>query len=509
MSTILTNERVTEIRESFPAWCDHCHVTLYDWQREAFYEATRRENGRFVHPLSGVSVPRGNGKSFAGAMVGAWGLFRQRYAHVLTAALSLDTARPVLRYGQQFFKSRNVVKVMADQIIYPVGDSRWTITSRDHISSRGEHPSLIVFDELGWSADDELFASLLAGQASVPDPLMLVISTVGKRAAGPLWKVKELAESGDPAVYFYYSTENRSPKVTPEFLERQRRILLPQQYAREHENCWTSGADAFTSVTDVDVAMGRGWCEQITGAPGREYVITVDLGAVHDPSVIGIGHEQDGQIVVDAIKTFQGSRESPVLLPVVEAALHEFATRFPPSTIKIETWQGMSMAQQLRGKGLPISLSTPTAKSNSDEWSVLAQRLASHTLIVPPHPRLREELLNLTLEVGPTGIKVSDKGRIHQDHAVVVRMLCAAFARPPHIPLRLLGVDEVAGKTPDEIAKDEAQRAAEATRRSGEEIQQAIKTTGAWFPGDPLPGRERHWSEPDDLANMIWPHVRR
>jgi hypothetical protein len=32
-------------------------------------------------------------------------------------------------------------------------------------------------------------------------------------------------------------------------------------------------------------------------------------------------------------------------------------------------------------------------------------------------------------EVGPTGVRVVDRGQIHQDHAVVVRMLVAALAR--------------------------------------------------------------------------------
>jgi hypothetical protein len=40
-----------------------------------------------------------------------------------------------------------------------------------------------------------LFASLLAGQASCLDPLMLVVSTVGRRAQGPLWRIQELAKA--------------------------------------------------------------------------------------------------------------------------------------------------------------------------------------------------------------------------------------------------------------------------------------------------------------------------
>src|SRR5262249_49016035 len=153
-------------------------------------------------------------------------------------------------------------------------------------ASRGRHPDLVLYDEAGWSRDDELFSSLLAGQASVNDPLMLVTSTVGRRQSGPLWRIKELSESGAAGVLWRWHGENRSPLVTKDFLERQRRVLMPQQYAREHQNQWIDAADSFTTQAAVDAAMGSGWVEQHQRQPGRMYVMFVDLGSVHDPSVI-------------------------------------------------------------------------------------------------------------------------------------------------------------------------------------------------------------------------------
>ena len=34
----------------------------------------------------------------------------------------------------------------------------------------------------------------------------------------------------------------------------------------------------------------------------------------------------------------------------------------------------------------------------------------------------------MSYEVGATGVKVTDRGAVHQDHAVVVRMIVAALA---------------------------------------------------------------------------------
>jgi hypothetical protein len=62
------------------------------------------------------------------------------------------------------------------------------------------------------------------------------------------------------------------------------------------------------------------------------------------------------------------------------------------------------------------------------EWPILAQRLSARTLALPPHARLREELLNLCVEMGPTGVRVTDRGKVHQDHAVAVRGVVAQLA---------------------------------------------------------------------------------
>ena len=50
------------------------------------------------------------------------------------------------------------------------------------------------------------------------------------------------------STFWYYRADNPSPRVTPEFLARQRRLLLPAAYAREHQNQWVDQADAFTTM---------------------------------------------------------------------------------------------------------------------------------------------------------------------------------------------------------------------------------------------------------------------
>jgi hypothetical protein len=103
------------------------------------------------------------------------------------------------------------------------------------------------------------------------------------------------------------------------------------------------------------------------------------------------------------------------------------------SAISVESWEGLAPAQHLQRLGLPVEIFSKTSKSNADEWPHLAHLLAERRIILPTHARLREELLNLVYDVGPRGIKVTDWGTIHQDHAVVVRGIAAMLALTPDV----------------------------------------------------------------------------
>jgi len=241
-------------------------ITLYDWQASAFGQACERVDGRFRYRLAAVSIARGNGKSFGGAVVGLWRLLTGPRRHdIISVALDFEGARVLLNHAKAIVREHPVlargVEVSANGLSVPATGSRWTIASAEHTSTRGRHAD-VIFDEAGWSKSDELYASLLAGQASLEDPFFLIVSTVGRRMAGPLWSVKMLADGGDASVLWWHSGENLSPKVTQDFLERQRRILVPAQYAREHGNVWVDAADSFVTAEQVDRAMSSGWLEQ-------------------------------------------------------------------------------------------------------------------------------------------------------------------------------------------------------------------------------------------------------
>src|SRR5512134_696982 len=103
--TDLSDDDLRRVADDFLCCCDTFDIPLFSWQREAFGGATQRAEGKFIHPLGAISVPRGNGKSYGAAAVGAW-LFRfgPQPQDVLSVALNLEGAGVILNHARRILK---------------------------------------------------------------------------------------------------------------------------------------------------------------------------------------------------------------------------------------------------------------------------------------------------------------------------------------------------------------------------------------------------------------------
>jgi phage terminase large subunit-like protein len=144
------------------AFAEHFGIELYPWQADAFGQACARESGRFKYRLAGISVPRGVGKSLGGSVVGLWRLLAGPAPQdILSAALDYDGAKVILDHAKKIIRANKAlakaIDVQAGRLVVKSTGSRWRITSREHQASRGIHPTLVLYDEVGWARDDELF----------------------------------------------------------------------------------------------------------------------------------------------------------------------------------------------------------------------------------------------------------------------------------------------------------------------------------------------------------------
>jgi hypothetical protein len=407
---------------------DWAGIPLYDWQRRIIAEfLVFTPEGEPVYSVVAVSVPRSNGKTWLSAAVGAF-RFICWPGDTLSAAISRDSSKKTQRYARLFLTSKpelaRLVQIRTNEIRLKGTDYTWDIASRDALMTRSAHYRTVLYDEVGWVGDSDMFETLSAGQGSEAQPLMLLTSTVGRRT-GPLVDIQRLAARKTPGVYSFHSTKNESPLITPEYLERQRRLLNPLIFDREHCNLLREGSDLFCTKADLDAAFGSGWAVQSRGTPDCPYFCYVDLASTGLASAAILHLDTDGSALVDEIHLWHGGRQR-VRIESVEHYLLDAFQRYNLRRIRIESFQGLALEQALENKGLPVEFHQPTAQSMSLLWNTLQSLLTNHKLrlyrIGPGAKELAQELEGMVTEVTAQGVKV--RGSPHPDVAVSVGGAC-------------------------------------------------------------------------------------
>ena len=402
----------------------------WPYQAEDLRTILRRgPDGKFERRVAVASMPRQDGKS----TLSGWAALHQFFTNpeiqmIVSVALDRESAHIILNDARRIVSQNEVLFDLVDpawgltKSSIRLRDGRnWLIKSADGRFSRGLRPSIVLFDELGWSKDDgDLFQVLAAGQAAQPNPLMIVTSTVGPVQAGPLWELFESARRGDPDVRLIYRNENLSPLVSDEYLAGERRRLPPSVYAREHENLWSSGTDAFCNYDAWERAVAGG-SSKLQKFPGPAYMY-VDLGLIHDETAIAVAARGDKRVEVIGLDAMRGSKGNPLHFDRIKRRIHQMVKRLGVTQIKIESPQGYAMAQELARELQPVEVQVvhPTAKIQNELWGNLHGALRDGTVHIPKDELLRRQLLSLTIKQSLTGWRVVDVPSIHQDRAIAV-----------------------------------------------------------------------------------------
>lgn len=399
----------------------------WGYQEQALNAALARdEQGKFIHPIVVLSWPRQDTKTTLSMWADLWRLYCDPLPQeIISVANDKEQARIKLNDARRVIRSSDILYSLLDgrygltrSEIRLQNGNRWLIKSADSVFSRGLRPSSASFDELGWAISRDLFDVLSAGQAAQKNPLILVTSTVGPVKAGILWELFEQARAGNKSVYLDYRTENLSPLVTPEYLERERAILPPHVYAREHQNLWGEGSDVFCTEEDWKRALDGGDPRRDQD-PGPCYLFC-DLGWVHDETALAVTRRDDGKIKVIHLETFRGSQSHPVEFAAVEDRIAQLAECLNIKRARIESPQGVALSQALNLRGVATDVLHPTAKSNQENWGALYTALKNGSIQLPNDAKLRQQLLTLTIRTSQSGWKVEDVPSIHNDRAVAV-----------------------------------------------------------------------------------------
>jgi phage terminase large subunit-like protein len=277
------------------------------------------------------------------------------------------------------------------------------IPARDAKSLHGSNATLTTFDEY-WTQSGYDVVEALGRSPARQHPRVLYASYAGLRssqhAGNPLWDLHQRWKRGDdPRLFVSYiggSDGWRSvPWLTEAFMEQERRRFeaVPSKFRRLYQNEWASSDEGtFLTASEIADATDAALPVEPIRQLGMTYSIGGDLGLTHDLTAIALSHvDLAGRVVVDAVRSWQGTRATPVDLIAVEAVLADWARRFD-AAIHLDQWQGAFLAQRLQASGVRVTTHTIETARLDNYASLLKTLFKNRYVRIPGHPTLIEQL---------------------------------------------------------------------------------------------------------------------
>ena len=341
------------------------------------------------------------------------------------AALILDAIRGFIHRSPLLSR----LQVNKSVVVNPVTGSELRILSADDRTAYGVRPRRVFFDELSLQPDDRLWLAMWTAVGKSPESQMIAVSMAGWDFSSVGWRVRELTRSNQN--YYFASREGSdlAPWLTVENMEEQRASLHPADFARFWEARWTEPSGAWITRAMYDKAE-RG--KESSKAHGDyEYIGSVDVGLVHDPTVVAVAHAEGERFVLDTLRTLQGTKDEPVQLEVLEDLVVELTKRFHVRHWRFESPQAVASVQRLQNRipAATVEARYPTADSMAQVFGTLYRAFSTEQLTIYPHEQLRKEALNLFVKQIGGRLKVVDSlTTIHQDHVVALGMVTELLA---------------------------------------------------------------------------------
>jgi hypothetical protein len=303
--------------------------------------------------------------------------------------------------------------------------------SSDSPTSYGIRPRRVFFDELSLQPDERLWTSTWTAIGKNPRSQMVAVSMAGWDFGSLGWRIRELAAK---TAGYYFATREGSelaPWLSADDMAEQERTLHPADYARFWECRWVEPAGSWISAAMYDACeTGR---ESQRAEVGQVSAGFVDVGLVHDATAICVAHRDGERVVVDTIKTIQGSRSEPVELEALEDLVAELTQRFNLSHWMFEAPQAVASVQRLQRRlgGVRIEVRYPTQQTQAELFGGLYALFNERRLVLFPHDQLRRETLNLTTRIVGGRLKIVDSSSIHQDHVIALGGVCDLLRAQP------------------------------------------------------------------------------
>lgn len=386
--------------------------------------AVNAANGRPVHRLVYDERRRGESKTEDSAAAGLADLLVGPGQHRSYAVAGDEDQAGLILDSIRGFKDRSPmladVRIQKNVVKNEATGSELRVLSSDAPTAYGVRPRRVFFDELSLQADERLWTAMWSAIGKNPLSQMVAVSMAGWDFSSLGWRIRELAAKNDA---YYFATREGSelaPWLTQADMDEQRATLHPADFARFWECRWMEPKGSWITREMYDATETRQ--EAIAAAPDWRCVGFVDIGLVHDPTAIAVCHREGELVVLDTLRTLQGSRTAPVELEAVENLVAELTERFSVRHWIFEAPQAVASVQRLQTRlaKAHVEARYPTAETQARLFGGLYQLFSTHRLAIFPHEQLRREALNLVTKTVAGRLKVVESTSIHQDHVIAL-----------------------------------------------------------------------------------------
>lgn len=133
-------------------------------------------------------------------------------------------------------------------------------------------------------------------------------------------------------------------------------------------------------------------------------------------------HRDGDSFVLDELQVWEGTRDEPVSITMVERAIADAAERFPGLHLSADLWQLKGSIERLRRERVRISEYTFSQGSVQKLSATLHNAISSAALRVYPDPELEREILGLRVVESSSGWRFDHRTGGYSDRAVALAM---------------------------------------------------------------------------------------
>ncbi|MHB8136356.1 MAG: terminase large subunit domain-containing protein [Anaerolineaceae bacterium] len=405
-------------------------IKLQDWQKQVLIDIfdTKDEQGGRKYNMALVGLPKKNGKSVLASGIAIYKLFCGGInSEIASVAFDSDQARIIFDMARKSIERNPIllssVKIYHNRIYVPATDSSYEVVPNEHLSIRGRNFSTVIFDEAQAFGMDRKLLDALAENPTRPDSLMYITSyaSAGKNA----W-LYDLYERGlskrDDKFYMMWSHDNLSEWVTGEYLKRQEDRLPTEIYQQLHQNQFVDGSANLITKEELRKCTDCNLTPKL-GGQKHKYYLGLDLGISKDKTAVCVVHrdDTDNLIYLDYIRTFAGTKQSPVMISDVEQELLMLNRNFNIKMNVFDPWQLKSVSQRLKGK-IKIEEFNFTTTAIQRLSQNLHYLFRNSLIRIFSHKELEDELLSMIVETKSYGWRVNHPPSGHSDHCIALGM---------------------------------------------------------------------------------------